>query len=194
MTVVADPRPTRPRETHTAAVVATVVAVPVAALLAYFLINTATGAGAPEPAPTPATVQATSPVAMPAPQLDERSTVVCRALSARLPATLRDLGRRPVTAGPEQNAAYGEPPVTVACGGAQPTVQPTDFLITSDGVCWHAAAGPYGATVVSSVNREVPVRVTVPAGYDQQVQWANEFSGAIVQTVPSLPNPPVSCP
>ena len=32
------------------------------------------------------------------------------------PATLRDLAARPVTAGPEQNAAYGDPPLTVACG------------------------------------------------------------------------------
>jgi GNAT superfamily N-acetyltransferase len=37
---------------------------------------------------------------------------------SQLPATVRDLTQRPVTAGAEQNAAYGDPALTVACGGS----------------------------------------------------------------------------
>jgi len=59
---------------------------------------------------------ATTAVDVAAPSLAPRTATVCRALLAKLPATLGDLTRRPVTAGAEQNAAYGDPPVTVACG------------------------------------------------------------------------------
>ena len=39
-------------------------------------------------------------------------------MTSQLPATVRNLPARKVSAGPEQNAAYGEPPLTVACGVA----------------------------------------------------------------------------
>ncbi|MFC7763591.1 DUF3515 family protein [Catellatospora bangladeshensis] len=60
----------------------------------------------------------TAPVAVPAPSLNARQTTVCRALLSQLPDRLQDLPRRDVTAGHEQNAAYGDPAVTVACGAA----------------------------------------------------------------------------
>ncbi len=42
---------------------------------------------------------------------------VCRRSTAQLPATVVGRHRRPVS-GAEQNAAYGDPPITVACGVA----------------------------------------------------------------------------
>jgi hypothetical protein len=177
--------------------VATLVAVPVALLagvLAFVLLNARGGDGgaAPSPGSSSPRVQAIGPVTMPAPPLAERAAVVCRALLAGLPDRIRDLPRRPVKAGPEQNAAYGDPAVTLACGGARPAVAATDFLLVMDGVCWRSSQAP-DLTVWATVDREVPVRVTVPAAYAQPAQWANEFSAAVVAAVPSASAAPSGC-
>ncbi len=46
--------------------------------------------------------------------------------SSQLPDHAARPPRRPVTAGPEQNAAYGEPPITLACGVPAPAMSPTE--------------------------------------------------------------------
>jgi Protein of unknown function (DUF3515) len=185
------------RDSRQAARLATLVALPVALLvgvLAFAILNARDGA---EPTPwssasTAPRPQPTGPVAMAAPPLDARAAVVCRAVLSRLPDRIRDLARRAVTAGPEQNAAYGDPPVTLACGGAAPAVAPTDFLLRMDSVCWHGATTGDG-TVWSTVDREVPVRVTIPAAYEQPAQWANEFSTTVLAAVPSASAAPSGC-
>jgi hypothetical protein len=181
---------------RTAALWATAVALPVAVVVAYFMISSAAGEPVAAPTPTaPATGPVpTGPVAMTAPALDERGTAVCRALLAELPPTVRGLARRPVTAGAEQNAAWGEPALTVSCGGPPTTVNLTDDVLAADGVCWLGIPQTGKPTVVGTVDRAVPVRVTVPAGFANPGQWANEFSGAIVQTVPPSDTKPSGCP
>ena len=176
-----------------AALWATVVAVPVAALVAYLLVSSA----APDrrtagPTPSPSRVQATTPVTLPAPKLAERDALACRALLSQLPDAIRDLPRRPVTAAPEQNAAYGDPAVTVACGAARPAVPPTADVLLMDGVCWYPADGPQG-TVFTAIDRETPVQVTVPASYEQRGFWANEFSQRIALSIRSVPDVPSGC-
>ena len=129
---------------------------------------------------------------MAAPKLSARAAQVCLAVTSQLPAAVRNLPARKVSAGPEQNAAYGEPPLTVACGVAQPrmcaTVDggagcvPLDTeLLIMNRVCWYASQASGGATF-TTMDREVPVQVNVPAGYQQPAQWANEFSDIVVQT------------
>ncbi len=132
-----------------------------------------------------------TPVEMAAPKLSGRAAQVCLAVTSQLPAQVRNLPARKVSAGPEQNAAYGEPPLTVACGVAQPRMcealgetgcVPLDTeLLIMKRVCWYAAQTPDGPTF-TTMDREVPVRVTVPAGFPQPAQWANEFSDIVVQT------------
>lgn len=185
---------TRPdRTVRRAALWATAVAVPVTVLVGALLVASFSDRAAPAPPPSGVSpAPATAPVTMAAPDLPERPAAVCRALLARLPRTVRGLPQRPVTAGPEQNAAYGEPPVTVACGGPAPSVAAQDFLYTTDGVCWHAAAGGPG-TVFTTVAREVPVRVTVPSGFGQPAQWANEFSASVVAAIRSAGTAPSGC-
>lgn len=141
------------------------IALPVALLagiLAYRVLDRGGGDRA-----APARPPATSPVEMPARPLADRPAAVCRALFARLPATLGALARRPVTAGPEQNAAYGDPAVTIACGAPGPSAPAGAQYLAVNGVCWYADVAVENA-VWSLVGREVPVVVTIPARYTGQ--------------------------
>lgn len=119
---------------------------------------------------------------MAAPPLEERQATVCRALLSQLPDTIRDRPQRQVTAGHEQNAAFGDPAITLACGGALPSFPAADWVFSLDGVCWHPDSTK---TQWTTVDREVPVTVNVPQEYDQPGQWVIAFSSSIVASVPS---------
>lgn len=182
------------RTARTAALWATVVAVPVAVLVGVLSFRLVTREGAAEPAPpasAPAVVPDT-PVPMAAPRLSARATEVCLAVTSQLPAEVRGRTARKVTAGPEQNAAYGEPPLTVACGVTQPRMcetvaggtdcVPLDTeLLLMNRVCWYPEQTPEAA-VFTTMDREIAVQVTVPVSYRQPAQWANEFSDIVVRT------------
>lgn len=182
------------RTTRTAALWATVVAVPVAILVGILLFAQVTpdrDAGAAPTTSTPMAVPST-PAQMAAPKLSERAAQVCLAVISQLPDTVRNLPGRRVSAGPEQNAAYGEPPLTVACGVSQPQMcgslnggpgcVPLDTeLLIMNRVCWYARQTPDTA-VFTTMDREVAVQVTVPMSYPQPAQWANEFSDIVVAT------------
>jgi hypothetical protein len=185
--------------TRRAALWATVVAVPVAVLVGFLIfsqvIRTADRA-APTAAPTTPAAVPSAPVPVAAPKLSARAAEVCLAVTSQLPTTLRTLPARKVTAGPEQNAAYGEPPITVACGGPRPAMcasvtategcVPLDTeLLNMNDVCWYANEQT-GQTAFTTMDREVPVTVTVPTSYPQGAQWANEFSDVIVATDKSI--------
>jgi hypothetical protein len=182
------------RTTRQAALWATAVALPITALVAVLAIRAAQPdpVARPTPSATAPSPRSTTPVEMAAPSLRERAATVCRALLSRLPATVQGMAQRPVTAGPEQNAAYGDPAVTVACGVPAAQVPPTAELFDLDQVCWYQTPGD-GATVWTTVDREVPVRVTVPKAYDPPGQKTIAFSDALVATVPSRPDAPSGC-
>ncbi|WP_433791831.1 DUF3515 family protein [Actinoplanes sp. CA-252034] len=178
-----------------AALWATVVAVPVTVIVGViaFLTIMPENPDKPEKAANPIP---SAPVVMDAPRLDEQTARACLAVTSQLPAKIRDLQGRPVSAGAEQNAAYGEPAITVACGVPQPIMcttpedttpgcvaMDTELLIMNN-VCWYAAPGA-GAATITTMDREVPVRVTVPSYYENPAQWANEFSDTLVKTVKS---------
>lgn len=183
---------------RSAARLAALIAVPVALLAGigvFALLNNDPGGSSgadPSPSPSPTAPAATGPVQMPARELTERQQVVCRALLSQLPADLDGPAQRPVTAGPEQNAAYGDPPITVACGVPPVEVPPTAFLPGLSGVCWYAEEGP-DATVWTTLDREVPVRVTVPAAYDAPAQQVVPISDTVLETVRSVPDAPSGC-
>ncbi|MGX6604115.1 DUF3515 family protein [Micromonosporaceae bacterium Da 78-11] len=194
------PAPVPDRTTRSAALWATAVAVPVAVLaglLIFWHVAPADEVAAqPGPSVTQPAVVPSTPVRMAAPQLTARTSQVCLAVTSQLPTKVRDLPGRQVSAGPEQNAAYGEPAITVACGVAQPTMceridgghagcVPLDAtMLKMNGVCWYAAEGP-ATDLFTTMDREVAVQVTVPSSYQQTGQWANEFSDAVVKTVKS---------
>jgi Protein of unknown function (DUF3515) len=188
------------KATRSAALWATAVAVPVAVLagllMFWRLVPQGETAAQPSPSATAAPSVPATPVQMAAPKLAAHAAQVCLAVTSQLPTEVRDLPARKVSAGPEQNAAYGEPPITVACGVPQPTTcekltgghpgcVPLDAdLLVMNGVCWYGEDGP-ATKFFTTLDREVAVRVAVPASYDQPGQWANEFSDAVVKTVKS---------
>lgn len=194
------------RTTRVAALWATAVAVPVALIvgvLAFMTIQpekTEKADKYQQPAVMPS-----EPVTLDAPRLDARASQACLAVTSQLPLKVRDLPARKVSAGPEQNAAYGEPPLTVQCGVPQPVMcrslgdttpgcvpMDTELLIMNR-VCWYAKPGS-GAATFTTMDREVPVRVTVPGTYENPAQWANEFSDTVVKTVKSTTGPvPSGC-
>ncbi|MFE9690419.1 DUF3515 family protein [Micromonospora sp. NPDC005806] len=191
----AEAAPRRDRSSRGAALWATLVAVPVTVAVAGFTFAKLAPdepAAAPSASATAARPQSAAPVEMPAPTLAERPATVCRALVSQLPLAVRDLTQRPVTAGAEQNAAYGDPALTVACGGTPPVVQPTDEVWSVNKVCWHAVQEA-DAMVLTTVDRETPVRVRVPKEYAQPLQWVSPISDAIVSAVPSAKTAPSGC-
>ncbi|MEU2611744.1 DUF3515 family protein [Micromonospora sp. NPDC007271] len=209
-----EPTPRRDRSTRSAALWATLIAVPVTVAVAGFTfakLSPEEPAATPSASATAVRPQSTTPVEMPAPPLAERPATVCRALMSQLPASVRDLQQRPVTAGAEQNAAYGDPALTVACGGTPrlelcpspapgaSTDQPADGCISAtghvwrvNGVCWYTVEQADGA-VLTAVDREVPVRVRLPKTYEQPLKWVTSISDTIVATVPSAETAPSGC-
>jgi hypothetical protein len=141
-------------------------------------------AATPSPSASTPAVVSTAPVTMAAPKLPDRASTVCRALLSQLPAAVRGMPQRPVTAGPEQNAAYGDPAITVACGAKPPIVAMDAFLYKMDRVCWHSETRP-AETVWTAIDREIPVQVTIPNVYEQPAQWANEFSATLIASAPA---------
>jgi len=168
---------------------ATVLALPVAILTGVLVYNLGMPGDTPSAQPNGT---ATGPVTVTAAPLGERAEVVCRALVAKLPDHVRDARRRPVSAGPEQNAAYGDPAVVLACGVPTASFADTDDVYLLNGVCWHTT-GASGATVWQTVDREIPVQVTVPGAKDGSSQWVIGLTTAIGSTVPSAKTAPSGC-
>jgi len=192
-------RRTPDKTTRSAAVLAAAVAVPVAViagLLVFWRFTPPAATPSAQPSATAPAVVPSAAVSMAAPRLDAATARACLAVTSQLPSTVRGLPARKVTAGPEQNAAYGEPPITVACGVPRPTmceradgghagcVPLAAVMLKMNGVCWWGQEGP-ATDLFTTMDREVAVRVAVPATYDQTGQWANEFSDAVARTVKS---------
>jgi len=131
-------------------------------------------------------------VAVAAPALPAASAAVCRAVVAKLPEAVRDARRRPVIAGAEQNAAYGDPPLTLACGAPAQPYAGTDEVWTLSDVCW-LARPEAGRTVWTTLDRRVPVAVTVPGPKDGSAQWVIAFSDAVGTADPPIAQPPRRC-
>ncbi|MER7004055.1 DUF3515 domain-containing protein [Dactylosporangium sp. NPDC000555] len=125
-----------------------------------------------------------------APELAPSPATVCRALVSQLPDSLGGLPRRAVTAGGEQNAAFGNPPIVLSCGVSKPTVPRTAQLIGLSGVCWFPEERR-DETLWQSVDREVALRVVVPKSADGS--WLVNLSAPIVATVRATDPGPVSC-
>lgn len=190
------------RTTRRAALWATVIAAPLTLLIVFLAASQLTSAGqgaGPDPAagrPTttisPARPQPTTPVTMPAPALAQRPATVCRALLSHLPQAVGELLQRPVSSGSEQNAAYGEPALTVACGVAEVPVARTEDVWTVNRVCWQVTERA-DTVELTTVDREVPVRVTVPRDYRPPLQWVTPLADAVLVSVPSTEDAPTGC-
>ncbi|HEX5596063.1 MAG TPA: DUF3515 domain-containing protein [Micromonosporaceae bacterium] len=183
------------RITRQAALWAALVALPLAVLSGIFVFaqfSPETAEAQPTPSASAARPQSTAPVTMSAAPLAERPATVCRALLAQLPASLQDLTQRPVTEGPEQNAAYGDPAITLACGVAAPAVPPTAEVWVANGVCWYPVEEP-DAVLVTTVDREVPVQLRLPRAYAPPLEWTGELAKTVGSAVPPAESAPSGC-
>ena len=174
--------------TRGAAKVAALIALPlalVAGLIAFWQLGGFDGGGKSTTTATPG-VGATGVVSMAVPKLSPSDATMCLAFVAQLPDKLGNLPQRPVTAGGnQQNAAYGAPPVTVACGAPAASYAPDATLYLVGKVCWYADDSNPQATAWTTVDRQVPIRVELPKSYEGQLM--QEFSSPIIASVPSLP-------
>ena len=178
-----------------AALLSAAIALPIAVVvffIAYNVLSGATASTASSPSASASTPSAgsTAPVAVPVASLSPAHAQMCLAFIAELGENgkLHGLDERHVTAGPEQNAAFGDPPITVQCGAAPAKVAATDFVYPLTGVCWYESTIP-GATVWTTLDRVVPVAVTIPDRYNPPGQWANIFSAPLVTAMPSVKTP-----
>ena len=178
---------------RSAARTATFVAVPAAVAVLLVSVLAFGGFGAQPPAPA-----ATGPVTMSQRDLAPDVAELCRAVIADLPETVAGHARRPVTAGAEQNAAYGDPPLTLECGTQLPAVGLTDDVFNiappgeSAGVCWYPVTED-GATRWTTIDRAVPVTVTVPGPADASAQSIPPFSAAVGANLPLRDDVPFGC-
>jgi hypothetical protein len=122
--------------------------------------------------------------------LDQDAAATCRALVTKLPDELGGLPRRAVTAGADQNAAFGDPAIVLSCGTAKPAIPQNAQLLGLSDVCWFPEERG-DATVWQTVDRQVPLRVVVPAAADGS--WLVNLSASIVATVPATDPGPVYC-
>lgn len=182
--------------TRSAARLALLIALPIALLAGVAAFWRLGGFDGPRAAGGSATpeVGAGSPVPMPSRSLASGDATACLALIAHLPGNVRGLVQRPVTAGQEQNSAYGQPPIMLRCGGVPlPSLAPDATIWNLSGICWYAETSQPDATTWTTLDRRVPVAITLPSKYEGQGDWVQEFTGPIVAWVPSLAKPPRQC-
>ena len=180
--------------TRSAARTATFIAVPLA-LLVVGISVLLYGSSSPPETPTPPASPGTAgsgAVEMSAPMLSGEAVSVCQQVVSHLPDKVVGMARRAVSAGDEQNAAFGEPPITLACGTAQPTVPPMADVFPLSGVCWYAQPGT-GGTQWTTVDRTVPVTVWVPGASDGSAQSVVGFSPAVAAGDPPRDAIPSGC-
>jgi hypothetical protein len=177
------PTPTRRGAARLAAFVALPVAV--VAGLAFFAFQSAS---LPAPAASP-TVTASGPVKVAAPPaVPAASVALCGKTIGSLPITLDGKHSRAVTQAPDRVVAWGDPPVVLRCGVAAVTYPPDAQLLAINGVTWYGRA--VGSNVVfTSVDRTVPIEITVPANKGNPSDPIATLSVPIGRSVPPSPSP-----
>ncbi|MBO3732499.1 DUF3515 family protein [Glycomyces niveus] len=168
------------------AVVATVVAVPVAVVAGVLVFN----AIAPEAEPEHEDL---SPVSVEAPSLSEEDAVICLALTATVPEKAGGLQARPVEGGAgaaESVMAYGDPAAVATCGVEPVAVEDTALVYKLNGVCWYSDEAGLEWT---TLDRQVPVGVSVPEANEQPVDVLNDLSTVIAAKIPASAEAPTGC-
>jgi hypothetical protein len=155
---------------RSAALTATLIALPVALLvwLAMFWSSGGFGGDEAKPKATPS-AEATGvvPVELSG-TADEQTETYCRALLAKLPKQLGSHPSRPVspTTAAERAAAWGDPPIVLRCGvGAPATTKGVGQVLTFNGVSWLYKDGSNGTLIVQAIGRKVAVELDVPPAY-----------------------------
>lgn len=155
-----------------------------AALLAVLLLTGCSGGGDPAPED--------GPVPVPVPTVTSAAVLAaCSELSRTLPETIgAGLTRRPVTGDPIRTYAWGDPAVTLECGGEPAGTSGPDGeqfgLGTLEGQCMSFLRRDTGdGNVFATYQRLTTVRVVVPDAYDSQV--VQDLVAALDRALPEEP-------
>ncbi len=109
---------------------------------------------------------------------------VCQRLLAALPAKVDGVAQR-ATDDPN-TAAFGRPPITVACGVPEPSeVTSTSQCLEVNGVGWFAQQGQ-GGVLFSTLGRDVVVQVGVPQHYTPASDPLVDLAAAVQRTTRSV--------
>ena len=122
---------------------------------------------------------ATGPVDVPVPSVAPAVLKSCASLLSRLPDEV-DPGveRRPVSAGRELTAAWGDPPVTLECGVPAPD-RPEEPVVVN-GVAW--SVRDIGAGFRWTTRDRLPVvAVDVPDAYENGAEIVNPISSVLAR-------------
>ncbi len=84
------------------------------------------------------------------------------------------------------------PQATAPVAMPAPSLPVRDALVCQSLVSHLPVTGP-AATTWTTVDREVPVAVTVPKSYDAQAQWVIQFAPPVATAIPAISTVPSGC-
>lgn len=124
------------------------------------------------------------PVQVDEPEVDPHTRQVCTEIIASLPRTVLDKPRRETTG--TLSAAWGSPPITLACGIPRPAAMTTDTrCFEVNGVGWYAEEAQHG-WLFTTIGREVHVQLGVPVDYAPEADALLDVAPAINRHDPVL--------
>lgn len=142
---------------------------PPVAITAVALLAAACSGSSKAP-PGPVTVAPASPAA---------AGDSCDALVRLLPQRLQGAQRRTATPDPGTTAAWGDPPITLVCGGASGSPRDETFAVDGLRFAIHDV-GP--AHTWTTLDRAPAVTVTVPDRYENQAELVGYLVGPLNET------------
>lgn len=179
--------------------IATAVAIPVMILAGYGVYQgLASSTSLPEEDETPVD---DSPVSVEMPVIgDDETAVICRALLAQSPDEVVDHEARGIEPAGDEDAdgisevaaAWGDPALVMRCGVDEVEVADTDVVYQWGETCWAVEEGD-DADVWTSLDRQVPVEVMVPAAYEQSGELVSVLSPVVGEAVPASDEAPSGC-
>jgi hypothetical protein len=124
------------------------------------------------PGPTPV------PVPSPAPEV----AAACEPLIKALPSKVLDAKRRKADPPSPLTTAYGDPPIEVTCGVAQPAgmAQAQSQCFEVNGVGWFAKEVTNG-TIFTTIGRALYLEIAVPDKYSPEANALTDVSDAVKQ-------------
>lgn len=118
------------------------------------------------------------------PAITGQDTEVCGPLLAALPAEVLGSVTRDTTS--QWGRAWGDPPITVICGGPEPAgLTATSQCLEVSGVGWWEQAGDRG-TVWTTIGRAAVVTLGVPSEYGDPISALAQVSPAIAEHNPEV--------
>jgi len=126
------------------------------------------------------------PVEVRPPTPEPDVAAACAQFTSALPTELSTVGeRRDVTPESDLTAAYGDPPVGVRCGVAEPSaLTATSTLVTVEGIDW-LPEELTGGWRLTSVGRTANVEITVPTEQGPAPSVAADLAPIITATLPA---------